>query len=129
MQAPAQDNAIVIIANKHIASLSQQQVYRLFSLRQKLLPNNIPVKLVVQPLSAPITQHFTHKVFDLYPYQLKRMWDRQVFSGKAESPKVIQSETELIEFIIGTPNALGYVSNSSELLSKYQGEINVITFY
>lgn len=128
-QPQVPDSSIAIVANNKVDTLTNQQIYRLFSLRQKLLPSNVPVRLVIQPLSNPITQDFTQQVFDLYPYQLKRLWDRQVFSGKANLPKVIKDETELINFIIQTPHSLGYISNNPELLLKYQGELNVITLY
>lgn len=127
--AELQQGRIAIIAGKNIDRLSNQEIHRIFTLRQKLLPNNEQVKLITLPLSNPITQQFTQKVFDLYPYQLKRHWDRQVYSGRAPAPVMVADEKDIIRYIINTPNALSYISTDSEFLIEYKGAVHVIATY
>lgn len=120
---------IAIISSKNIAALSEQQVRNFFSLKKKLLPNNIRVALVRLPLSHAATKSLCHNLYDLYPYQLQRQWDRQVFSGKAKAPQQVDNESEVFKLIMTYPNSLGYVSANSPLLAKYKGQVHVVAVY
>lgn len=124
-----QDGEIAIVAGAGIRELSSQEIRRIFTLRQRLLSNNCPIKLVALPLTDSITKKFTRRVFDLYPYQLKRQWDRQIYSGRASSPEIVTSESDIIQFISHNLTALGYISTKSTCLTKHQGEIHVIAIY
>lgn len=123
------DNKIAIISSVNITALSAQQIRNLYSLKKKLLPNNIRASLIRLPLSHTSTKAFCHNFYGLYPYQLQRLWDRQVFSGKAIAPKQVDNELEVIKLIISSPNSLGYISAHSPLLQEYGGQLNVIAVY
>lgn len=127
--ASNQVQTVKIIAGSSITSASEMQLQRYFSLRQKLLPNNNPVTLVRLPMDDNVTTQFTSRVFDVYPYQLQRIWDRQVYSGKANAPEAVQSEQELIGIIAITPNSLGYISASTPIPDQLKGKVNVIAVY
>lgn len=128
-ETQAELQQVSIISGKNLDTLNNHEIHRIFTLRQRLLPNNKQVKLITLPLSHPITKLFTQKVFGLYPYQLKRHWDRQIYSGKAPSPHIAKNESEVIEFIIKNPNAISYISSNSKLLLEFKGVIHVIATY
>lgn len=127
--ALSKELTIQIIAGSAIDAVSERQLQRYFSLRQKLLPNNQPVTLVRLPMESSITMQFTNRVFEVYPYQLQRIWDRQVYSGKAKAPASAKSEHELIGLIANTPNSLGYISADTPIPALLKGKVNVIAVY
>jgi ABC-type phosphate transport system substrate-binding protein len=60
------------------------------------------------------SQHTVHKVFSkdmlhIFPYQLDRIWKKLTFSGLGVSPRIVQSQSELIRAVSSTPGAIGYV--------------------
>ncbi|WP_085296883.1 hypothetical protein [Cognaticolwellia mytili] len=123
------DSKIAIISSVNIVALNERQIRNLFSLKKKLLPNNTRAVLVRLPFSHDVSKIFCQNIYELYPYQLQRQWDRLVFSGKATAPKQANSESEVIKLVASYPNALGYISANSPLLTEYKGQINVVAVY
>jgi len=71
------------------------------------------------------SQHAIHKVFSkdllhIFPYQLDRIWTKLTFSGLGVSPRMVESQMELIHAVSTTPGAIGY----AETLNKE--DVNVI---
>ena len=48
---------------------------------------------------------------------IKSYWQRQIFSGKGIPPMEFNSEEDVLFFVSVTPGAVGYVSNSTPLIS------------
>lgn len=120
---------VAIIASSDVEHLTVNQLKNVYSLKQKLLPNSAPVRLVHLPLDSKVTQEFSRQMFELYPYQLQRLWDRQVFSGRARAPKTIHSESQVFAYLSSSSNTIAYVSADSSLFSEYQGKINVLATF
>jgi hypothetical protein len=47
----------------------------------------------------------------MFPYQLRRVWDRQLFSGTGQAPSVVTSQDEMLRRVAATPGAIGYVAS------------------
>lgn len=125
----AKEYQILIIAGSAVELIDNSQVQRYFTLQQKLLPNNKLISLIRLPMDDATTAEFTGRVFNYYPYQLQRIWDRQIYSGKAKPLIVVNNEDELIRRVASTPNALGYISISTPIPEELKGMINVVTSY
>lgn len=127
--AIAAARSVAIISSTDVTSLNMDQLKNVYSLKQKLLPNNAPVKLVHLPLDDKVTQAFSRQLFELYPYQLQRIWDRQVFSGRARAPKTIDSESKVFAHVSTSSGTIAYVSANSALFLEYKGKVNVLTTF
>lgn len=79
--------------------------------RLKAWPNGVPVKVFVLPDDNPLHRRFANAVLGLFPYQLRRDWDRQLFSGTGQVPATVATEAEMIRRVSATPGALGYVES------------------
>jgi hypothetical protein len=79
--------------------------------RLKAWPNGVPVKVFVLPDDNPLHRRFVNSLLGLFPYQLRRVWDRQLFSGTGQVPATVASESEMIRRVSATPGALGYVES------------------
>lgn len=76
-------------------------------------PDGQGVKVFVLPDNHPLHKRVVKTVLGLYPYQLRRAWDRQLFSGTGQAPVVVSTEAELIDRVAKTPGALGYAASDS----------------
>lgn len=123
----AENKVVIIIASDNVEKISLETVSNLYSFRQRFISNSQRIKLTYLPLSSEDTVMFTQKVFNYYPYQLKRIWDRLIFSGKASPPKLFEEEKTLLEFIKSNNNIIGYLYIEESELSARKGKYNVIT--
>ena len=62
---------------------------------------------------APVRAQFYSKVAGKDDAQVKAIWARLVFTGKATPPKVLASSAEVVKAVAADPNAIGYVDKSA----------------
>ncbi|MBT3203693.1 MAG: hypothetical protein HOM14_18570 [Gammaproteobacteria bacterium] len=93
---------------ENIISRNKARLY--FSQRLTHWPDGKSITLVVLSDDDPLHIEFSKKVLGLYPYQLRRAWDRQLFTGTGQAPITVSSEQEAREVIAATPGSLSYVS-------------------
>ncbi len=103
-----------VIANSHVpySQISINQLRAIFGMRTRAWPNGLAVVVVVLPDSAPSHISFCKKTINVYPYQLRRAWDRLIFSGTGQAPLTVSDQTAMIETVARTPGAIGYVSGA-----------------
>jgi len=88
--------------------LSRNEARLFFTLRRQLWPDERPVRVFVLADEDPLHVAFVKDVLGLFPYQLRGVWDRQVFSGTGQAPTLVANEAEMIARVATTPGALGY---------------------
>lgn len=128
-QESVAQHGLKVIGGLNLDGLTEKQLQRFFSLRQRLSPQNRPISLVRLPLTSSATQQFSKSLFQLYPYQLQRIWDRQIYSGKAKAPVTVKSEQDMLALIASEPDALGYISHSTSIPEELKGKIHVLAIY
>ena len=62
---------------------------------------------------APVRTQFYSKVAGKDDAQVKAIWARLVFTGKATPPKVLASSADVVKAVAADPNAIGYVDKSA----------------
>jgi len=95
------------------AHLERAQARLLFTLRRERWDDALPVRVFVLPDEHPVHRAFAQTVLDLFPYQLRRVWDRQLFSGTGQAPVTVADEAEMLARVAATPGAIGYVGTFS----------------
>jgi hypothetical protein len=110
---PAQSQDMIRNPSLPATSLKRGEAVLLFSLRAQRWYDGQSVKVFVLPDDHPVHSSFSKKILGLFPYQLRRVWDRQVFSGTGQAPTIVYSEAEMIDRVSGTRGAIGYVGTSS----------------
>ena len=95
-------------------SLSQQELTLgvarlLFTMRLLRWPDGTRVRVFVLPDSHILHRQFAKQSLDLYPRQLRRVWDRHLFSGSGAVPVSVQSIDEMLKRVGETPGAIGYL--------------------
>ncbi len=103
--------AVDVIAHPSVASprLSLTQAKALFSMRQTRWPDGTRAWVFVLADAHPTHSAFSKEILNLYPYQLRQIWDRQVYSGTGQAPIEVATEEEMLARVASTPGAIGYV--------------------
>lgn len=105
---PAQN----VIANVQVETkqLSKTTARSIFAMRVHQWPDGTPIKVFVLQDQNPTHNEFCKSILGMFPYQLRRIWDRQVFSGTGSAPVVVKSEQEMLNAVASTEGAIGYIS-------------------
>jgi len=61
---------------------------------------------------APIRAEFYKKVLDKEPGQVKAVWSKLTFTGKAKPPPELKSAAEIKKAVAQNVNAIGYIEKS-----------------
>ncbi len=110
---PATADTLIVNPGVGITSLSQNEARLYMTMRINQWPNGVPVRVFVLPDNERLHQRVVKGILGLYPYQLRRAWDRQLFSGTGQAPVTVGSEKELIERVASTPGAVGYADSEA----------------
>jgi hypothetical protein len=104
--------AVEVIANKSVAlaSISLGSARAIFGMRQVKWPDGSLIRVFVLPDSNPVHGALCKERLSLYPYQLRQSWDRLIFSGMAQAPIEVASESEMLARVAATPGAIGYLA-------------------
>ncbi|MDM7859270.1 hypothetical protein QTP81_01455 [Alteromonas sp. ASW11-36] len=107
----AQSAEMRVIAHPDVTqnSVSQRQLRRIFSLKQRTWEDGSAISLIV--LSSDNEQHiaFLRQQLQMFPYQLEREWNKLVYSGQASPPVVAVNNAEMRSLVASTPGAIGYL--------------------
>ncbi|MBS1212725.1 MAG: hypothetical protein H6R26_1342 [Proteobacteria bacterium] len=116
--------AVEIVCNRDvpISRLTTRELQAIFTMRLRAWPNGTPVRVFVLNDSAPTHVEFAKKVMDMFPYQLRRYWDKLVFSGTGQAPVELDSPKQVYERLVATPGAIGYLPET-----LIDARLNVVT--
>lgn len=109
----AQAQVVVIVNPKAGAdSLNSEQVAAFFLGKASSLPGGLSQALDL-PDSAATRDLFYSKVAGKAPSQVKAIWARLAFSGKATPPRELATSEEVKRFVAAHAEAIGYIEKSA----------------
>ncbi len=105
-------HAVELIANPNVPqeSLSRSMVRSIFSMRMTSWSNGMPIRVFVLGDKEDLHSRFSKLILGVFPHQLRRAWNRQIFSGIGQAPERVESEREMLDRVSHTPGAIGYLS-------------------
>lgn len=102
--------ALVIVQPENVTDeLSRNSLRAIFAMRITEWPDGSTIQVFVLEDKNKIHVSFCKNILGMFPYQLRRVWDRQIFSGTGSSPTTVGSEQEMRIRIADTPGAIGYI--------------------
>jgi ABC-type phosphate transport system substrate-binding protein len=108
---PEMSIAQQVIVNRSLA-ISQLDVPTLraaFGMRLLEWPDGTRVVPFVMDSNSTVHARFAKQVLQVFPYQLQQAWDRLVFSGTGQAPRVVSSPADMRRRVAQTPGGIGYV--------------------
>lgn len=105
------DTHVLIVAHPslNIASLTAEDLSRIYLLRQSLWPDGAPVIPLNREASSAVRNLFTTEVLKQTANALATHWQQMHFKGK-NPPLVQESDLAVLAFVQKVPGAIGYVS-------------------
>jgi len=108
LAAPAMAEVVVVVNPKAAeSSMTKDQVAQFF------LGKSSAMTPVDQPDSAPVRAEFYKKVTDKDASQVKSLWSKLVFTGKATMPKEVADSAAVKKAVAADPKAIGYIEKSA----------------
>jgi len=98
---------VVVNAKAAEASLSKDQVAQFF------LGKSTAMTPVEQGADSAVRAEFYKKVLDKEPGQVKALWSKLVFTGKATMPKEVGDNAAVKAALAANPKAIGYIDKSA----------------
>lgn len=113
--SPLQAQQVIVNPKVHEQSLSLNGVRAIFFMRMAQWPSDgQPIKVFVLPDNDPLHVQFSKNKLNVFPRQLRRSWDRLLFSGTGQSPTVVSNEQEMRQRVANTPGAIGYLQEAEK---------------
>lgn len=114
---PAYGNAqpLTLIVNPQldISSISRNKARGIFSMRLREWPDGTPIVVYVLPDKAELHRDFVRNILAMFPHQLRRHWDRYVYTGIGQAPIEVANINEMITRVHNTAGAIGYIKEES----------------
>ncbi|WP_075790798.1 hypothetical protein [Massilia putida] len=105
---PASAEVVVVVNPKAAeSSMTKDEVAQFF------LGKSSTLSPVDQPESAPIRAEFYKKVTDKEASQVKALWSKLVFTGKATMPKEAADSAAVKKIVASDSKAIGYIEKSA----------------
>lgn len=105
---PAMAEVVVVVNTKAAeSSMTKEQVSQVF------LGKSTAMTPVDQSEDAPVRAEFYKKVTDKDPSQVKALWSKLVFTGKAAMPKEVGDSAAVKKAVAANPKAIGYIDKSA----------------
>jgi ABC-type phosphate transport system substrate-binding protein len=115
-----------IIANPSVPekTLSKTALRAIFGMRLRTWSDGSLIHVFVFSDDFPLHIQFSKKVLNIFPYQLRRTWDRLVFSGTGQAPIEVKSIQEMYNRVASTTGAVGYVDEG--IFDDYVPKVQVM---
>jgi ABC-type phosphate transport system substrate-binding protein len=123
----SQASAIEVVTHPQVAvsSLTKSQLRRIYTMRQLRWSDNSAISVFVLPSQHNLHQRFAKEKLQVFPYQLNRIWHKLTYSGLGVAPTIVKTEQELIQAVIKTPGAIGYINDETFIkITKSESRIH-----
>ena len=101
------DVVVIVSAKASVASLSAQQITDIF------LGRSFAMRPLDNADKSQIRDRFCSGVLGKDDAQIKAIWGKLVFSGRARPPKLLPSDAEVVKAVAAGAESIGYVEKSS----------------
>lgn len=105
--------AVIVSAQSATKTLSKDDVAALYLGKTTSLPGGGTAKLYDVSEGNPLREQFYQKVAGKSASQVKSVWSRLVFSGRALPPKELANDAAVVKAVAADPTAVGYVDSSA----------------
>lgn len=105
--------AIIINNDNATNDITIEEVVSIFLGKSRNLPDGTKVVPIDQWEGEEARESFYHDVVKKTQSQLNSYWSRIIFAGKGQPPFAVSDSREVMEFIAGNQNMIGYVDTDA----------------
>jgi ABC-type phosphate transport system substrate-binding protein len=101
---------IIVNPANRIDSIDRESLSDIYLKKVATWRNDWTVRPVQLSRRFPLRDQFTREILKKSPSQLRSYWNRQIFSGKGVPPPDLESEDEVIRYVLSNKGAIGYLA-------------------
>src|ERR1700751_4345761 len=106
LNAAYADVVVVVSAKSTTTTMTAEEISQIYLGKSKAMKP-------VETSGAPIRTQFYSKVAGKDEAQVKAIWSKLVFTGKATAPKELASSADVVKAVAADPNAIGYIDKAA----------------
>jgi ABC-type phosphate transport system substrate-binding protein len=91
-------------------NISQTGLNAIFNMRLRHWSDGSPITVYVLQDEDPLHKTFCKQKLHVFPHQIRRGWNRLIFSGTGQVPILVETKEEMLKQVSITPGAVGYLS-------------------
>lgn len=114
---------VIVNSNVSQTKMLRNTLRAIFGMRLHKWPDGSAIKVFVLRDDDTVHIKFSKSILHMFPYQLRRAWDRQVYSGTGQAPNEVASIEEMRKKVAGTPGAIGYLPGMEPSENEPESEI------
>jgi len=114
-RAQAQGFTVVVNAASPVSSVSKAELSNVFLKKSVKWASGAPAVPVDLEKSSKTRDAFTKAVHGRPLAMINAYWQDKIFTGKDAPPAERSSDADVLAFVRGNPNAVGYVAAGTEL--------------
>ncbi len=107
------DIAVIVNPGAGVDALDAGQVKKIFMAKTKKFPNGSSVTPIDQAGDSGSYATFYKAVAGKSPSKMNKYWVKLTFTGKAEAPKKVGGDADVIAAVKGNPKMIGYVDSAA----------------
>lgn len=107
--ADSTPDTVVIINKNNTNNLSSEDIQAIFLGKKKSFPDGSPAVPVQLAEGTPSYEEFTHHVLHKSDTQVRAYWSQLVFTGRATPPRMVSSDTDMLNLVAHNPNLIGFL--------------------
>jgi len=107
-------------------NISRNTLRAIFGMRHRKWPDGVPIKVFVLRDDTSLHISFSKSILHVFPYQLRRAWDRQVYSGTGQAPNEVGSIEQMRKKVAVTPGAIGYLPVATDHVNEMDTALKVL---
>ena len=93
-------------------SISRHGLSGIFKMRLHKWNDGTAVIVFVLADQQPLHKSFCKTVLNVFPHQMRRIWNRLIFSGSGQSPIQLNDKDEMIKKLSTIEGSIGYLRTS-----------------
>lgn len=105
---------VVVHEDNPIESISKSELSAIFLKRRTKWSSGRAVAAVDLPRKSQVREEFTIMVHRKRPSAVASYWNQMIFSGRGTPPMQVRSDAEVLNFVGGNRDAIGYVAASTD---------------
>jgi ABC-type phosphate transport system substrate-binding protein len=106
---------VIVNPRNDLASVDRKFLEDAFLKKVTRWPNDETIRPVDLPARSPIRRRFTMEVLGRTVDAVKLYWQQRIFSGRDVPPPELDTDAEVVQYVLRHGGAVGYVSGGASL--------------
>lgn len=111
----AQGFLLIVHPQNHTPHATKEWVAQAFLKRVTRWDDGQTIKPVDLPPDATVRNLFSGAVLKRSVSAMRSYWQQRIFSGRELPPPELASDEAVVQYVLGTPGAIGYVAPTTQL--------------